>query len=105
MSKTNYILSDIKLTQASPELIASTAATALNLDPSVGTQLTVKDISGNSGAQTYVCLKDQIPQCIVKVVSGGGIMDSHPNTHARVKEAAEAMRTHGIAPPDSHEGT
>ena len=91
--------SDIKLLGADNALIAQTAAEALADSEAGAPALSVKDISGNSGAKTYVCLDGDIPRCIVKVQSGGGIMDSHPNTAARVSAAATVMRAEGIAPP------
>ena len=68
--------SEISLHGASPEAIAEAAATALFSDPARASELSVKDISGNSGARTYLCRNDDTPVCIVKVQSGGGIMDS-----------------------------
>ena len=91
--------SDIKLLGADDALIAQTAAEALADGTASTPKLSVKDISGNSGAKTYLCLDGELPRCIVKVQSGGGIMDSHPNTAARVDAAATVMRAEGIAPP------
>ena len=91
--------SDIKLLGADDALIAQTASEALADGTASTPKLSVKDISGNSGAKTYLCLDGELPRCIVKVQSGGGIMDSHPNTAARVGAAASVMRAEGIAPP------
>ena len=91
--------SDIKLLGADDALIAQTASEALADGTTSTPKLSVKDISGNSGAKTYLCLDGELPRCIVKVQSGGGIMDSHPNTAARVGAAASVMRAEGIAPP------
>ena len=91
--------SDIKLLGADDALIAQTASEALADGTTSTPELSVKDISGNSGAKTYLCLDGELPRCIVKVQSGGGIMDSHPNTAARVGAAASVMRAEGIAPP------
>ena len=91
--------SDIKLLGADDTLIAQLAAEALADGTTSTPELSVKDISGNSGAKTYLCLDGELPRCIVKVQSGGGIMDSHPNTAARVSAAASVMRAEGIAPP------
>ena len=91
--------SDIKLLGADDALIAHTASEALADGTASTPKLSVKDISGNSGAKTYLCLDGELPRCIVKVQSGGGIMDSHPNTAARVGAAASVMRAEGIAPP------
>ena len=92
--------SDIKLLGADDALIAQTASEALADGTASTPKLSVKDISGNSGAKTYLCLDGELPRCIVKVQSGGGIiMDSHPNTAARVGAAATVMRAEGIAPP------
>ena len=90
--------SDIELSGATPELVSTTAATALSLKPEEASRVTVKDISGNSGARTYLCLVEDVPSCIVKIQTGSGIMDSHPNTHARVTAAADVMRAHHLAP-------
>ncbi|HCH66737.1 MAG TPA: hypothetical protein DFR83_28295 [Deltaproteobacteria bacterium] len=98
MSPSPVRSSDRALKGASLSEIAAVASEALFPDaPAVA--LDVKDISGNSGARTYLCRRDGTPMCIVKVVSGGGIMDSHENTHRRVHAGTEAMRSYGIAPP------
>ena len=76
--------SDIELSGATPELVSTTAATALSLTPEEASRVTVKDISGNSGARTYLCLVEDVPSCIVKIQTGSGIMDSHPNCFATV---------------------
>jgi hypothetical protein len=99
MAEHAIITSHVKLTGADIDLVAKTASAALYPDHSGDVNLSVKDISGNSGARTYLCSREGAPMCIVKVQSGGGIMDSHPNTFARVTAAAETMREHGIAPP------
>ena len=99
------LISNLQLTGAAPEDIAAVASTALYPDEGADVKLSVKDISGNSGARTYLCSREDTPVCIVKVTSGGGIMDSHPNTSARVNAAAEVMREHGIAPPVLMRGT
>ena len=42
--------------------------------------LSIKDVSGNSGAKTFICSEGEIPKCIVKVKGNESIMSSHPNT-------------------------
>ncbi len=61
--------------------------------------LSVKDVSGNSGAKTYICREGDVPKCIVKITDGDSIMNSHPNTISRVTVATKVMRENGIAPP------
>ena len=99
MTTQAVLQTDLHLQGAGIDQIAQAAAAALSPDSPSPAELSVKDISGNSGAQTFLCSRSGVPLCIVKVSSGGGIMDSHPNTHARVGAAAAAMRDHGIAPP------
>ena len=94
----SIISSELKLAGTSDERLAQVAAAALS--PSMSSDsLTIKDISGNSGARTYLCIEDETPRCIIKVQSGGGIMDSHPNTFLRVQVASQVMRESGLAPP------
>ena len=61
--------------------------------------LSIKDVSGNSGAKTFICSEGEIPKCIVKVKGNESIMSSHPNTFKRVLAATENLRSNGIAPP------
>ena len=91
-------LPERRLADADLAGVAEVAALAALGSEALASTLTVKDISGNSGARTYLCSREQSPLCIVKVSSGGGIMDSHPHTRARVQAATAVLRDHGIAP-------
>ena len=90
---------DIKLRGASLADIAKVASDALFPLDQERTFLSVKDVSGNSGAKTFICSQGNIPRCIVKVADKKSIMNSHPNTISRVTAATKVMREHGIAPP------
>ena len=61
--------------------------------------LSIKDVSGNSGAKTFVCSSQKGPKCIIKVKVSNSIMSSHPNTKKRVDAATEVLRRNAIAPP------
>ena len=90
--------STIRLSNDSLERIAEVASEALSSVQKVKPSLTAKDVSGNSGARTFLCIEGATPKCIVKVSTGEGIMNSHPNTVARIAAATEVMREKGIAP-------
>ena len=89
---------DIKLKGASLADIAKVASDAISHLDGERTILSVKDVSGNSGAKTFICSQENITRCIVKVAENKSIMNSHPNTINRVITATEVMREHGIAP-------
>jgi hypothetical protein len=89
---------DIKLKGASLADIAKVASDAISHLDGERTILSVKDVSGNSGAKTFICSQGNITRCIVKVAENKSIMNSHPNTINRVITATEVMREHGIAP-------
>ncbi len=93
------IQSDIQLKDSTLEDIAEVALTSLYPNKESKTLLSVKNVSGNSGAKTYICHEGDVPKCIVKIKDGDSIMNSHPNTTARVAAATKVMRDHGIAPP------
>ena len=92
------VQSDIILKGKSLEYIAEIASKVFFLNKKNGL-LSIKDVSGNSGAKTFICSEGNTPRCIVKVKGGDSIMNSHPNTIARVNAATKTMREHGIAPP------
>ena len=94
-TKLNY---DIKLKGASLADIAKVASDAISALDGERTILSVKDVSGNSGAKTFICSQGNITRCIVKVAEKKSIMNSHPNTISRVTAATKVMREHGIAP-------
>ena len=89
---------DIKLKGASLVDIAKVASDAISAIDEKKTLLSVKDVSGNSGAKTFICSEQNITRCIVKVAEQKSIMNSHPNTISRVTAATKVMREHGIAP-------
>ena len=62
-------------------------------------QLSVKDVSGNSGAKTFICSTGEVPKCIIKVKASDSIMSSHPNTQKRILAATNILRQSSIAPP------
>ena len=67
-------------------------------DAGAASSVTIKNISGNSGAQTYGVMKDGAMVYIVKVVTGEGISGTHPASSKRFTLANEAMCASGIAP-------
>ena len=62
----------------------------------------VKDVSGNSGAKTYVCSLHKVPKCIIKVISTKSIKSSQPITQKRESLATEVLRNQKLAPPIIH---
>ena len=93
------IQSKIKIKNSTLEDIAEIALNSLYPNKESKTLLSVNDVSGNSGAKTYICHEGDVPKCIVKITESESIMNSHPNTTARVIAATKVMREHGIAPP------
>ena len=90
---------ELKLENASLDEIAELALKAVEPNSSENKSVNVKDVSGNSGAKTYICSIDDIPKCIVKVSSSKSIMSSHPITQKRVSLATEVLRSQNLAPP------
>ena len=90
--------SDIELKGASLADIAKVASDAISTIDGRKTLLSVKDVSGNSGAKTFICNQEKITKCIVKVAENRSIMNSHSNTISRVTAATKVLREHGIAP-------
>ena len=90
---------ELKLENASFDEIAELVRTAVEPNSSENKIVNVKDVSGNSGAKTYICSIDDIPKCIVKVSSSKSIMSSHPITQKRVSLATEVLRSQNLAPP------
>ena len=99
MTLKKIIKSEKLIKNCSKKEIAKIAHEALYPEKKIKESLSVRDVSGNSGAKTYICHEDNNPKCIIKISDGKGIMNSHPNTNLRVKAATEIMREHGIAPP------
>ncbi|MDC3090421.1 aminoglycoside phosphotransferase family protein [Paracoccaceae bacterium] len=89
----------IKLENASLDEIAGLALKAIGPNASPKKTVDVKDVSGNSGAKTYICSIVDGPKCIVKVSSSKSIMSSHPITQKRVSLATEVLRSQNLAPP------
>ena len=92
-------LLDLKLEDASLDKIAELALKAIGANASAKKNIDVKDVSGNSGAKTYVCSLNKVPKCIVKVSSSKSIMSSQPITQKRVSLATEVLRHQKLAPP------
>ena len=92
------IQTNLSLMNANEEMIKEVALQALCLSDVDLNTIQIKDISGNSGAKTMLFMINNTPLCIIKILSGGGIFDSHPNTTERVQAAAKAMRESGLAP-------
>ena len=91
--------SELCLKNAPIEEIAKIASDIIYQDKVEKKILSIKDVSGNSGAKTFICSEGEIPKCIVKVKGNESIMSSHPNTFKRVLAATENLRSNGIAPP------
>ena len=85
--------SDVKLKGASLADIAKVASDAISTLDGRKTLLSVKDVSGNSGAKTFICNQEEIPRCIVKVAEQKSIMNSHPNTISRVNAVSNTHQT------------
>ena len=97
MKTSQYEETDLTLKNASLEKIAATASAVIYRNKQKK-NLSIKDVSGNSGAKTFICMDDEVPKCIVKVKGDKSIMSSHPNTEKRVVLATEVLRKHNIAP-------
>ena len=91
--------SELHLKDASLQEIAKVASDVIYKDKVEKKILSIKDVSGNSGAKTFICSEGEIPKCIVKVKGNESIMSSHSNTFKRVLAATEILRSNGIAPP------
>ena len=91
--------SELHLKDASLQEIAEVASDIIYKDKVEKKILSIKDVSGNSGAKTFICSEGEIPKCIVKVKGNESIMSSHSNTFKRVLAATEILRSNGIAPP------
>ena len=91
--------SELCLKSAPIEEIAKIASDIIYQDKVEKKILSIRDVSGNSGAKTFICSEGDIPKCIVKVKGNESIMSSHPNTFKRVLAATENLRSNGIAPP------
>ena len=91
--------SELSLKNAPVEEIAKIASDIIYQEKVEKKILSIKDVSGNSGAKTFICSEGEIPKCIVKVKGNESIMSSHPNTFKRVLAATENLRSNGIAPP------
>ena len=98
-------LLQLKLEDASLDEIAELALRAIGPNASAKKDIDVKDVSGNSGAKTYVCSLNKVPKCIVKVSSSKSIMSSQPITQKRVSLATEVLRYQKLAPPIMLKGT
>jgi hypothetical protein len=98
MSQENPQKIDMALKGASSDQILDCAFIALKTNSINYSSLSVRDVSGNSGAKTYLCSDGDMPKCIVKVSSGDGIMNSHPFTIERVNAATKALRQNKVAP-------
>ena len=99
------LLLKLKLEDASLDEIAELALRAIGRNASAKQNIDVKDVSGNSGAKTYVCSLHKVPKCIVKVSSSKSIMSSQPITQKRVSLATEVLRHQKLAHPILLKGT
>ena len=95
----SIIQTEIHLKDATLDEISEIATRVIYPEQKMKKALLTKDVSGNSGSKTYICLDGDVPKCIVKVRGAESIMNSHPNTIDRVTEATIILREHGIAPP------
>ena len=71
--------SELCLKNAPIEEIAKIASDIIYQEKVEKKILSIKDVSGNSGAKTFICSEGEIPKCIVKVKGNESIMSSHPN--------------------------
>ena len=60
--------SQLQLKDASFEEIAKVASDIIYKDKIEKKILSLKDVSGNSGAKTFICSDGDIPKCIIKVL-------------------------------------
>ena len=79
--------SELKLKDSSLDEIAKVASDVIYQNKNEKKSLLIKDVSGNSGAKTFICFEGNIPKCIVKVKGNESIMSSHPNTFKRISAA------------------
>ena len=63
MVNKSTIQSEIRLKDASLKYIAEIALEALYPDETSKTSLSIKDVSGNSGAKTFICHHGSTPKC------------------------------------------
>ena len=99
MNDQSIIKSQLRLKEATLTEIAEVTSKLIFQNEEPQKLLSVKDVSGNSGAKTFICNEEEVPKCIVKFKSDDSIMSSHPNITARVTAATKVLRDHGIAPP------
>ena len=99
MSKNKSNKTELSLKNATLKQIGKLASDIFYEHEKEKKNLLVRDVSGNSGAQTFICLENNVPKCIVKVKGTESIMSSHPNTEKRVLLATEMLRENNIAPP------
>ena len=59
--------SELYLKDASIEEIAKVASDIIYQNKIEKKILSIRDVSGNSGAKTFICSEGDIPKCIVKV--------------------------------------
>ncbi len=99
MSKNKFNKTELSLKNATLKQIGEVASDVFYEYRKEKRNLSIKDVSGNSGAQTFICLENNVPKCIVKVKGTESIMNSHPSTEKRVLLATEVLRENSIAPP------
>ena len=58
MSTSQYKETDLTLKNASLEKIAATASEIIYKNKQKKKNLSIKDVSGNSGAKTFICMDD-----------------------------------------------
>ena len=78
----------LKLEDASLDEIAELALRAIGPNAAAKKNIDVKDVSGNSGAKTYVCSLHKVPKCIVKVSSSKSFMSLQPITQKSSESVA-----------------
>ena len=76
MNDQSIIKSQLRLKEATLSEIAEVASKLFFQNEEPQKLLSVKDVSGNSGAKTYICNEAKVPKCIVKVKSGDSIMNT-----------------------------
>ena len=105
MSKFNALPTTKTLVGSHPADILKTVVSALYPEEPSMNKFEIKECSGQSGAKTFIIKKDEIPNCVVKVSSGGsGIIDSDPLSQKRIKAASSIFREFNIAPKELMKG-
>ena len=69
MNTSQYEETDLTLKNASLEKIAAITSAVIYRNKQKKKNLSIKEVSGNSGAKTFICMDGEVPKCIVKFIS------------------------------------